>query len=444
MALKAADFARVCMMCLETRPLKIVGRCKHAFCTECLSTVLRSEKGEVFACPSCKFDCPCPGDGVKGLVDFTGEAVEKEKTPVQVRRQMKSDVQTKEMYALIAKCQICLHQKKEIRATNMCRECDYLYICDNCSEIHGKNKATVCHQLVPLVSKKPTTNEAICNSHEMTLTSFCLTCSEPVCKICVTVEHGDHNVRKLGDVIESHVDKVKLTLEKQVKKLKELQYLRNKITLLQGEATTFDRQEVLVKEIEDHAEKCIGNIVKWKEDLKIQVKDNYKVIREIPVSLQKVSEVVQNMQQPIDRAVGLLAENEPHPMYLDDLVSLEKDFEALARMQDDVEGVDCMAQLCKLHHFDCRFVPEAIDPTLGKLEFTEKVQLREVFTHTMPVDSDVFIPCVANLGQMFAVAHPSEKGEPSGAVDIYESPGTLKCTLADHVLPSSILCRFRA
>jgi hypothetical protein len=54
----------------------------------------------------------------------------------------------------------------------------------------------------------------------------------------------------------------------------------------------------------------------------------------------------------------------------------------------------------------------------------------------MPVDSkDKFIPCVAVLGQRFAVAHPTRRGEPSNAIDIYEFPGTLISTLRDHVPP---------
>jgi hypothetical protein len=55
----------------------------------------------------------------------------------------------------------------------------------------------------------------------------------------------------------------------------------------------------------------------------------------------------------------------------------------------------------------------------------------------MQADSeDMFIPCVASLGQnCFAVAHPIREGEPSNAIDIYDFPGTFKRTLADNIPP---------
>ncbi|XP_064648544.1 uncharacterized protein LOC135500819 [Lineus longissimus] len=449
MASKAADSAKVCLVCFETRPLKIAGRCKHSFCTECLTNAIQRHDGDVFSCPSCHADCPRPWNGVEGLVGYTGEEVaaedlgfmveqDRKEKGVNAPRHEKRDGGKFQPAVLDVRCMICQHKKREVQAVNLCVECKNLYICGDCTEVHGKNKATKGHSVIPLQLERPK-QEAVCVKHNSPLDSYCTECKQAVCMVCVMLEHGDHTLEKIGEIVDAKVEGLKVVLKEREERLGKLQMVEKELVFLTRIAPVVDKQDILIKEIEDHAQKCIEKIVKWKEDLKEKVKADYLIIHDIPVCLKKVSETVQKMQAPIQRAGQLLSETEHQPVYLDRLIALQQDLEALAETGNNVQGEGYTAELRELHNQDCRFMPEAID-SLGKIDKTqarqEEDELEIIYKDTMVEDDkEKFIPCVANLGQRFAVAHPTTEGEPSNAVDIYQFPGELKHTFKDHVPP---------
>jgi hypothetical protein len=231
--------------------MKIVGNCKHSFCTECLSTVLGSlESGiEVFACASCKVECPRPWDGVQGLVDFRGEDDKDAVVAVQGGADPEKGRSTgiRKIYrknTINSKCSFCQHRNKEVKAANLCGDCGNLCLCESCTEVHAKNKATEKHAVVPLKIEGTQ-----CETHNSILNSYCVGCQKAVCMICVMFEHGDHTVEKLEDTIRVKVDEVKKTFEPmQEEKLTDLQNLQEELTRLKSMAPMVDRQDTLIKD----------------------------------------------------------------------------------------------------------------------------------------------------------------------------------------------------
>ncbi|XP_064638223.1 uncharacterized protein LOC135494258 [Lineus longissimus] len=445
MASQAPDVTSSCLICFETRPLKIVGNCKHSFCTECLSTVLDSlESGsEVFACPSCKVECPRPWDGVNGMVDFTGNMVDAVDTDTEravVPEEDEKECQGQETIENAADdviCDLCDYKQKKVPAVNICSECDNLNICKDCSHAHGMNKATKEHILTSLLLKRQG-KVPLCKMHHKLLIRFCRTCKEPVCKICVLLDHGDHDSEQLADTIRANIDVLKGTLRQTEVKLKKMQELQKELTLLKAMAPVVDQQATLIKEIEDHAQKCIDQIVKWKEDLKKQVKMDYKIVRDIPECLEKVRGVVQRLQSLINGASQLLSKTEHNPVYLDRVKEIQQSLEATATAGDDAEGSEFRNQLMDLNSQNYSFTPAVGQTCCGQISKScQEFQPEEIFHYKMQVVSEeMFIPCVAVLGpKYYAVAHPVKPDQPAEAIDIYEFPVTLKNTLRDHVPP---------
>ncbi|XP_064628546.1 uncharacterized protein LOC135488076 [Lineus longissimus] len=443
MASQAPDVTSTCLICYETRVLKIVGNCKHCFCTECLSTVFESQDSgsEVFECPTCKVDCPRPWDGLQGLVDYRGRSVDAEDMdPVVIPKENETEKKRHTTETTVdVICDICVVQNIEVEAANTCFECDNLNICADCSKTHGKNRATCSHLLTPVVRVEKNMK---CKTHKKLLISFCQTCGVEACNVCVSIYHGDHNIERLGDTIRSNVKVMRVALLLRERKLKEMQDLQEELTILKAMAPIVDKQDTLIKEIEDHAQRCVDQIMNWKEDLKAQVKTDYQIVREIPECLERVREAVQQLQPQINEAPQLLSKTEHHPAYLNKLKTMQRDFEATATVGDDVKGRQFREELFDLNSNDYQFDLGALQPNhiYGKIrDFpkSDRFQPREIFKHEMPVySSKMFIPCVAVLGpKYYAVAHPVKFQQPAEAVDFYEFPGVLKFTLKYKVPP---------
>ncbi|XP_064638454.1 uncharacterized protein LOC135494432 [Lineus longissimus] len=340
-------------------------------------------------------------------------------------------------------CQISHHRGQEVQAANHCPDCDHLYICEACTEAHARKKAKKAHVVVPLNTKysvRP--NEEICAKHGSPLTSYCCTCKEPACKICVQLEHGDHEVRHLRDLIQAKVEEVKVISCKQEEELKQMKVLRDELIALRSAATPH-KQDILIKEIEDHTEKCKETLIKKKEELKAEVVKKFGALNEVAADLdegvQVVGRRIEKLNSSLERASKLLSETKQgQTSYLDKLMSLHCDLGSIATTCNVADGEKFHDRIYKLHETTTRFIPEE-PSTLGSLEevlsgYQSALQL--IAKHTLETDSkDKFIPCLANLGDKFAVAHPTLKGKPSDAIDIYEFPKSLKLSLTGNVGP---------
>jgi hypothetical protein len=281
-----------------------------------------------------------------------------------------------------------------------------------------------------------------CSRHNAPLKCYCTKCGEPVCRICIQLDHGDHDTVELSDIIQSKIEEVKDTIQVQEEELKKQRNLKHLLTELKCVASPLDEQDILIKDIEGHTEECMNKMIKWKERLKADVKAKYVGIKQLrkdmDVALEAVSESIKKAQPQIAKATKLLSVSET--LHLDELTNLQHNLEATASACNASDGEkyrDLVHETEGLRH---TFVPEELPSSLGNLKEIRIENVFEepskIFQHTLKVDSeDQFIRCVANLGEKFAVAHPTRKGEPSDVVDIYEIPGTFKLTLRAGVGP---------
>jgi hypothetical protein len=84
-------------------------------------------------------------------------------------------------------------------------------------------------------------------------------------------------------------------------------------------ATAVEMEDVLIKAIEDQAEKCMEQIMKNKDTLKKQVKKEFEVIRVLTQQLEAMSGVISESEEAIKKAQHLLSETEIRPKYLEKL-----------------------------------------------------------------------------------------------------------------------------
>jgi hypothetical protein len=407
-----------------------------------------------FACPTCNATCALPGCDLDNLLNFTatgadvatgGENAESisvdECSTASVIAGGKDETRDLDTLTVVdVKCQICHHHRKDVQAATLCPECDQLHLCKECTVIHAKNKATGDHVVVQL--KTPATDGvAICVMHNAPLTKYCSNCKTPACKICVMLDHGDHEVEKLSDTILRRVEAVKVTFQQREDEVKKLQCLTKKLVALKKVAPKLDKQEALLKEIEDHAQICMDEIVTWKENMKDQVKNEFKIIRDIPEAYETATNILKKLEKPLSKAAKLLSETTQHPSYLDRLTSIQHDLEKCPQLVGDTDGEKYRNFLQELYQRNFVFRPCALPLAIGKIDIKEdvnkgKLDPKSIFSHTIEVHAqDTFIPCVANLGEKFAIAHPTTGGQPSDAMHIYEFPDKFSCTLKDHVNP---------
>jgi hypothetical protein len=241
------------------------------------------------------------------------------------------------------------------------------------------------------------------------------------------LDHGEHDLQVLADAVHSKVDKIRVCIGEWEVKLKELQKLEEQMTVLKT-SLQVDRQDDLIDGIEDHAQKCMEQVLKWKDYMIEQVRENYKIIQFAPEYAEEVSQMVHGLQDTIDISRDLLAATEHFPSQLDELISLQYDLDAIAQ-KDEVDAKELHDILSDECQNACTFIPAAVPTNFGQLDTD--------FEHAMQDEQcDATTPCMAVISsKYYAIAHPTESGKLADAIDIYEFPGTLKRTLRDHVYP---------
>ncbi|XP_064624996.1 uncharacterized protein LOC135486256 isoform X2 [Lineus longissimus] len=257
-------------------------------------------------------------------------------------------------------CQICRHVGKTARAANLCPECDQLYLCQKCARLHGSNPATKMHAVVQLK------RDLMCDEHKAPLTSYCCTCSKAVCKICVMMNHGHHHVEKLGNLILWKVEEVNVALREREKDLERLRLQEAQLVALKVDALALDKQVALIEAIESHAEKCIHEIVTWKEILKAEVKRDFKVIKEVPEVLKDVSDSVTNLRWGVSSVSEKLSKVNQQASVLDTLTSMHHDLDMMQAVPQAHEGV-VDTVLCGLYQTPDYFIPSEMPSTIGQL-----------------------------------------------------------------------------
>ncbi|XP_064645542.1 E3 ubiquitin-protein ligase TRIM56-like [Lineus longissimus] len=304
----ASDTKRdLCMICLEAPDVRKVDTCQHSYCENCLSS-------PNFSCPQCVNDNLESGRSKKELA-ARGES----------EKPTAGDCNNAPLVAAI--CKLCHHRGTTVKAVNVCRECRNMPLCLECSLAHRKNKFTKNHVVTCLVYTF-NKQEVLCDAHNEPLTLFCTTCSLIVCHVCVSLDHVDHDVETFNDVVNTEVEKVRSALEIEEEWLDVLK--SDDKELQASKAIAQEIEDVLIKSIEDHAEKCIKEIMKKKEVLKTQVKADCEVVRVMENWLEAMSELQKASADVVAAADQLLNEQaELHSTFVKKLIGLKTQLDEL-------------------------------------------------------------------------------------------------------------------
>ena len=184
--------------------------CLHSFCLHCLNQWHRTSHGrDTIRCPKCQALSRVPDSGdlkdlptsfyLNGLIDV-----------LAIRECKTSQV----------KCGNCDKSSSE---SSYCFHCCAFY-CQECVIGHNIMKNYKDHRVLALkefqdkdyedLMKRP----ALCpkeDHNKEELKYFCKTCEMPVCQICVTLDHGGHNMKLIKEEAKIQKSEMRSFLEKQ-------------------------------------------------------------------------------------------------------------------------------------------------------------------------------------------------------------------------------------
>jgi len=130
-----------------------------------------------------------------------------------------------------ATCELCSDSDIKTMATAFCVECDQC-ICDRCSVIHKKTKATRSHQVVPVeeiecLEDRRKLTVSYCDQHEdKQVELYCYDCKAATCVSCYVEKHNKHecaDIRNSIDLIKKElttdIDSVSVCASQSLKKI---------------------------------------------------------------------------------------------------------------------------------------------------------------------------------------------------------------------------------
>jgi uncharacterized protein (DUF2344 family) len=339
-------------------------------------------------------------------------------------------------------CRACQYKGHVTAAENRCETCDNLSLCAVCTGIHKKNKSTQDHVLIPIEKKG---RDGTCKTHGEQLQRFCRTCSKACCHLCILFDHGDHVIETVGAMFHGLVAEVTSSKKRQEERSSELKCLGDDLKFMKS--STIDKQDALVSRVEDHAEKRIEQILQEKAALKEQIRKEFKITKELSACLEKVPTLTRRLDASVHKANQLLSDAEPHPLDIENLVSLRDEMTESGNIAVEIycDDIDSYWESFEmLLQKQLMFVPNETDHNLGTLEVklikpTQRPvsDCKLIFEKELEVDDKAkFISCIVGLGNdCYAVARPTVKGRPADTVDIYKVPGDLQHTITEHVSP---------
>ncbi|XP_063963615.1 tripartite motif-containing protein 2-like [Lytechinus pictus] len=187
----------LCQVCFERFSKPKVLPCLHSFCEACLLRYA-PDGSHTIRCPLCRQESELPENGVSGLADnFFILNLSDVFTPRKDEGPRRKAV-----------CTICVGQNPA-EAHYRCLECvDFL--CDDCAPSHDHRIArfTRKHHIISVPAsenKKLLKREIICSKHQSEAVRFyCESCTVPICRECILIEHKDHSHTFLQDEVTRH------------------------------------------------------------------------------------------------------------------------------------------------------------------------------------------------------------------------------------------------
>ena len=178
-----------CPICREHYTEPKVLPCLHYYCKKCiLKLAIRTQSGESFHCPECRYKSVLPEGGVDSLKTAFFANHLKSKVITLQRAHGKVEV----------KCELCTASSN---AEAFCRQCAW-FICKECVLIHTKLQTFVSHEVAsledlkhgrakPIAVDDPPTE--MCTIHKQPFIIFCSDCETLICQHCTLKDHLGHN-----------------------------------------------------------------------------------------------------------------------------------------------------------------------------------------------------------------------------------------------------------
>ena len=303
--------------------------CLHTFCLHCLKHWHTTSHGrDTIRCPKCQAVSRVPESGdlkdlptsfyLNGLIDVL--AIKECKTS-QVR---------------------CGNCDKKSAESSYCFHC-CVFWCDECIIGHNIIRSNKDHRVLALkdfqdkdyedVMKGP----AFCpkeDHNKEELKYFCKDCEMPLCQICVTLDHGGHNMKLIKEEAERQRTEMKSFIEKQ---RHNLQAKMNAVSRLDGECATLIQQgEDVKREIQTFVDNLIAVIEANKKNIFAEVeKETRKSIESITRRKTEIERQMTAIKSSLEKAEKLFTRNTNS-----EIVQLKKSLDTIFEGADQIEPTD--------------------------------------------------------------------------------------------------------
>ena len=306
--------------------------CLHTFCLQCLKHTT-SHGRDTIRCPKCQAISRVPKSGdlrdlptsfyLNGLIDVL--AIKEWKTsPVR--------------------CDNCDKKSSE---SSYCFHC-CVFWCEKCIIGHNIIRSNKDHRVLALkdfhdkdyedVMKRP----AFCHKEDHNkeeLKYFCKDCETPVCQICVTIEHGGHNIKLIKEEAERQKTEIKSFIEKQ---RHNLQAKMNAVSRLDEDCATLIQQgEDVKREIQTFVDNLIAVIEANKKNIFAEVeKETSKSIESITRRKTEIERQMTAIKSSLEKADKLFTRSTNA-----EIVQLKKSSDAIFEGVHQIEPTDCDPEL---------------------------------------------------------------------------------------------------
>ena len=308
--------------------------CLHTFCLQCLKHWHTTSHGrDTIRCPKCQAISRVPESGdlkdlptsfyLNGLIDVL--AIKECKTS-QVR---------------------CGNCDKKSAESSYCFHC-CVFWCDECIIGHNIIRSNKDHRVLALkdfqdkdyedVMKRP----AFCpkeDHNKEELKYFCKDCELPLCQICVTLDHGGHNIKLIKEEAERQKTEIKSFIEKQ---RNDLQAKMNAVSRLDEDCATLIQQgEDVMREIQTFVDNLIAVIEANKKNIFTEVeKETNKSIESITRRKTEIERQMTAMKSSLERAEILFTRSTNA-----EIVQLKKSLDAIFEGVHQTEPTNCDPEL---------------------------------------------------------------------------------------------------